>query len=374
MKRAMPTAYAACPFGVGRAAAGFLALFTAYVACPFGVGQTASGADAECTPDQFRKVCAGKAEELRKAGAAGLAGQDGYYFFVNDLHHYGAGPFWGADAARASLSEDKERADPLPAILDFHAQCRKAGVTLILVPVPGKAVVYPDKLDPALRPKAGLDAVHQAFYELLRKDGLEVIDLLPDFLALRQKGVDTHCKQDSHWSPAGMQCAATRIAEIVQRNVPPGKQPWSKDVPGRQEVKRTPEMVECNGDIVKLMKLTGIPAEELNIEIVAWKSGQEIESDSKSPLLLTGDSHGLVYHMSIEDGIPAQGAGLFEHLAGALGFAPELLTTMGSGANIPRTDLARRRDNLAGRKCLVWCFTVREFTASAGWSKIPVVR
>jgi hypothetical protein len=47
---------------------------------------------------------------------------------------------------------------------------------------------------------------------------------------------------------------------------------------------------------------------------------------------------------------------------------------MGSGANIPRTDLARRRDNLAERKCLVWCFTVREFTASAGWFKIPVVR
>jgi len=39
-----------------------------------------------------------------------------------------------------------------------------------------------------------------------------------------------------------------------------------------------------------------------------------------------------------------------------------------------RINLLRRGDNLAGKKLVIWCFTVREFTEGQGWKKVPVVR
>jgi hypothetical protein len=40
-----------------------------------------------------------------------------------------------------------------------------------------------------------------------------------------------------------------------------------------------------------------------------------------------------------------------------------------------RINLARRRDNLAGKRCVVWCMVARDFTESSqGWFPVPVVR
>jgi hypothetical protein len=94
-------------------------------------------------------------------------------------------------------------------------------------------------------------------------------------------------------------------------------------------------------------------------------------------VLLLGDSHAVVYHEPIDKGINAAAAGLLDQLAAELGFAPEHVANLGSGANAPRIALARppRWDNLAGKKTVVWCLTVREFTESGqGWMKVPVIR
>jgi alginate O-acetyltransferase complex protein AlgJ len=48
---------------------------------------------------------------------------------------------------------------------------------------------------------------------------------------------------------------------------------------------------------------------------------------------------------------------------------------MGGGANAGRIDLARRRDNLAGKRVVIWVFAARELTESPeGWKRIPVIR
>jgi hypothetical protein len=39
------------------------------------------------------------------------------------------------------------------------------------------------------------------------------------------------------------------------------------------------------------------------------------------------------------------------------------------------SELHRRRDNLNGKKLVVWCFSCRELSASyTGWRKVPVIR
>ena len=43
--------------------------------------------------------------------------------------------------------------------------------------------------------------------------------------------------------------------------------------------------------------------------------------------------------------------------------------------NVATRGRVRRRDNLRGKKLVVWCFAFREFTVSiTGWRTVPVIR
>ncbi len=46
----------------------------------------------------------------------------------------------------------------------------------------------------------------------------------------------------------------------------------------------------------------------------------------------------------------------------------------GSGATPSRLNLYRRRDNMKGKRVVVWCLSVREFTEGQGWRLVPVIR
>jgi hypothetical protein len=343
-----------------------------FLALAFLAARAACAADDPAAAERFRAALAAKAADLEKSGDAAFLGGRGIYFLASELRHYGRGPFWGEQAATASAAT--RNPDPLPAFLDFHAQLKGAGIRLVFIPVPGKAALYPDALDSALPAGGRLDAAHAAFYDLLRKDGIEVIDLVPDFIAMRKAGADTHCRLDAHWSPAAMKCAARKAAAAIKA------QPWYAGVtPGK--TKTTPQALEAEGDIVAMLKALGKlkgPAapEKLSVEQVALDGNPVKDGARGSPILLIGDSHTLVYHEPLE-GIVTQDAGLPDHLAAELGLAPELVANKASGGNAPRITLARppRWDNLAGAKCVVWCFSVREFTEGAqGWMKVPVIR
>ncbi|MEM7392865.1 MAG: hypothetical protein AAF492_11015, partial [Verrucomicrobiota bacterium] len=101
------------------------------------------GAKAE---DDFLKKLSTLAEEAKAKGEKVIEGQDGWLFFPAELRAMSVGPFWGEAAAGVSRASKARYADPLPAILDFHRQLKQADIELLLVPVPGKAAVYPEKL------------------------------------------------------------------------------------------------------------------------------------------------------------------------------------------------------------------------------------
>ena len=70
----------------------------------------------------------------------------------------------------------------------------------------------------------------------------------------------------------------------------------------------------------------------------------------------------------------AEGSGLPDLLAAKLGFPLDVVAVMGSGATPARRSLARRKDNLAGKKLVIWCFSARDFTEAPSWEKVPVIR
>jgi alginate O-acetyltransferase complex protein AlgJ len=300
-----------------------------------------------------------------------VRGLDGWLFIGTELRHLGLGRFWGPEAAAVSRASRPEWADPLPAILDFKAQLEGAGIDLVFVPVPAKAAVYPDRVpglagaDPSLR----FDPEDAAFYQVLREQGVEVIDLAPDSTASGRRTIarSTAGRTRTRAGPAIEETARLIAAQLRRRS-------WFESVPkGELETER--RSLEISGDLWRMLDDASAPKETLSLGFVGRRGAAGLEPVAtwrESPVLLLADSHGLVFHAGGD--MHASGAGLADHLARELGFAVDLLAVRGSGATPSRIALLRRGDELAGKKVVVWCLSVREFTEGAqGWRVLPIL-
>lgn len=317
----------------------------------------------DITAESLKEVCSEKAAERPVVKGAGA-----WLYLPSELAHIAAGKFWGAEAVTVSKATRPENADPLPAILDFKEQLDTLGIELILVPIPAKAMVYPEPLmgkEPATRAPGRLDPLHQVFYAELKKNGVTVVDLLPDFLEERTK-VKMYCQTDTHWSGLATVTAAKKIATVLKEMGIAG----GTAIPTIAEEKS----LEIKGDLARMQNESSPVSETLTLRLIKDVSGEAVKTDVSSPVLLLGDSHTLVFHAGGD--MLASGAGLADQLAHELGFAVDLIGVRGSGATPARINLLRKARGkegyLQGKKAIVWCFTVREFTESSGWSNVPV--
>jgi alginate O-acetyltransferase complex protein AlgJ len=311
-------------------------------------------------------------DALEQSESLVLAGRDGWMFFRSELRHLTVGPFWGEAAREVSAAANLDYSDPLPAIVDFHQQLQSVGVELLLVPVPAKASIYPEKTlvqsDPKISPE-DLDRAGNnlnVFLDLLRQEGVRVVDLAALFLAEREQR-DLYLRQDTHWSPAGIEIAANSIAGLVK------EMPWYASL-DRLEFDSEAAEVPVRGDLWQW-----VPEAQQEVETVSTtrvlqaEERRPVSTDESSPVLLLGDSHTLVFHAGGD--LHGAAAGFPDQLALRLGIAVDLIGVRGSGSTAARLNLMRRRDNLAGKKAVIWLFASREFTESTGgWRKVPVVR
>jgi hypothetical protein len=347
-----------------------LTIFTVVTAAVLCTG--AERASADDPVERFLAQLRGKVDSAEKEKRTALAGDDGWLFFVPELRSLSVGPFWGENAVKLSRSSKSEYADPLPAIVDFHQQLKKAGVGLLVVPVPAKVAVYPERLATGIdRPPTDslrFDPYQRQFYDVLKDHGVNVLDLLPLFVEHRGDESAMYCRTDSHWSPAAVALAAEAIAVEAKR------QGWwqSGDKP-RYETQD--QQLTLTGDLARMLNESQPERETLRLTSVGERKASGIEPlkpDRASPVLLMGDSHTLVFH---DPELFARGAGLPDHLALRLATPVDLMGVRGSGATATRIELLRRRDNLQGKKLVIWCFSFREFTESfTGWRKVPVLR
>ncbi|TKB12408.1 hypothetical protein [Desulforhopalus sp. IMCC35007] len=323
------------------------------------------GAGLLAANPMLRAICS----ELVAAneGKSAVAGADGWMFLSEELVHVSLGRFWGDDAAKVSRTKKKEYADPLAEIVTYNKALEDKGITLYLMPVPPKALVYPDKLKAGVIP-GGVEeerALYTEFYRLLGENGVKTIDLLP-LLVKKSETEDVYCKTDTHFSGKGLALFASEAAKVIKA------QPWYAAVP-KETYSTKEQIVTIKGDLSQMLKVEA--PEEVSLSLVSVKeSGEQVLSDEKSPVILMGDSHTLVF--SAGGDLHAKGAGLFDHLSAELGFPLDLLGVRGSGVTPARINLFQRSKKdpgyLAGKKVLIWCFTAREFTGTGGWRSIPV--
>jgi hypothetical protein len=332
----------------------------------------AVSASAQASPDAAQPFI----HDLRAQVAAAqqrdrhaLKGRDGFLFFTASLRATSIGPFWGPAAANVSAASNKKYADPLEPIVDFHQQLRSAGIELLLVPVPTKATIYPDKISGKAPDKPiRVDPFHVRFYVALRKRGVKVLDPTDTFRREAKRGTNlVYCQTDTHFSGYGCRLLAQQIAAAVPKA--------KADAP--IEYRTTEKQVTITGDLARMLADRTPETEKIKVWFVSHGAAgalpKPIKINRQSPILLIGDSHTLVFHAG--DDMHTRGAGLPDHLAAQFGQPVDLIGVRGSGGNVALRMLYRRRDQLAGKKLVIWCISARAFTESDdGWRKVPVIR
>ncbi len=324
--------------------------------------------------EDFRAVSAQLASEVANRESMAVRGLDDWLFFGPELRHVSVGPFWGPHAVGVSRAHQSDSVDPLQAILDFKQQLDLIGVELLVVPVPPKSLIYPDKVSSSTAipiPVPRLDTAHQTFYAILREQDVQVLDLTERFLDDRfHPDGPLYCRLDTHWSGNGCVVTAREIAAVVK------DRPWYAELETRA-YSSSWYTVTITGDLALDLGATDLPHEELSLRgiVDGTEAGTStITPDPNSPIVLLGDSHSLIFHAGQD--MHATGAGLADQLAFELGMPMDLVAVRGSGATPARINLLRRAQRTPTyweeKRLVIWCFAAREFTESDGWHQVPI--
>ncbi|HET9934362.1 MAG TPA: hypothetical protein VFQ35_26850 [Polyangiaceae bacterium] len=276
-----------------------------------------------------------------------LEGNDGFLFFKNSL----------AYATAPDLEKQKKGKNPLPVIVEFQKTLAAHGVDFLFVPVPTKVEIYPDRLDAQLSPFAGrvVNPQGRKFLLALANAGVEVVDLLPAFLAARRERPNELIfqRQDTHWNDAGLRLAANVISERLK------KYPWYKELARHAQQFTTREaQFQRLGDLHSRLPNTAksrYEPEQLVAQQVIASDGSAYVDDPDSPIVVLGDSFTGVYEL-----MDAEHAGLSAHIAKQVKYPVDLVMSYGGGPNVRNKLMRRGAEALESKKLVVWVMTARD--------------
>ena len=280
-----------------------------------------------------------------------VPGEDSWLFLKQEMAHLAKGPLTAEATAPA-----------VKAITAYHTALAAEGVQLIVLPVPAKAEIYPDKFS-AAEPPRSLVGRQTILIQALEQAGVNVIDLAGAFHAEREKHPETllYCARDAHGSAAGVKIAA----DFVKTGI--SDQTWFKPALPLAD----PVTIEITGDLMASPATATLGAEKLTVQ----RAAQLMEPAADAPAILLGDSHTLAFSGGADAGFHCQGAGLLDLLQAATGQAWMQAANAGGGTDAARMQLARKalpKPNFwKNKKVVVWCFSIREITEKK-WSEVPI--
>ena len=284
-----------------------------------------------------------------------IVGRDGWLFYSGDFD-YLANPGFLQPGRMHKRELAGVHPDPVAAIKKFADDLAARGIRLIVIPVPGKPLVYGDKLG-----ASGNLRNNRSFADFMaRMDalGVTVLDFTKDFAAMRRDGVDSYLKTDTHWTPAAMRLAARKTAAAIENAA-------ADSAPGAKAT------ITARGDIANMLKLPDVDDifPQQTVEVVQY----DVVQDRTSDVLLLGDSFVNIYSLDAM-GWGAR-AGFAETLAHELGRPIDVIARNDDGAHASRDALAGEflhgRDRLDGKTVVVWEFAVREL-AVGDWTDSPL--
>jgi SGNH hydrolase-like domain, acetyltransferase AlgX len=279
-----------------------------------------------------------------------LLGTDGFLFYRRSLQYVVGGDIQAQPAGK----------NPLPALVEFKNYLAGLGVDLLVVPVPSKPEVFPDKLKGAAVLPAKLPVLNpygRKFLLELTQAGVEVVDLLPVFLKARGKDADEaqllYQRQDTHWTDRGLRLAAATVAERIKRY------PWYAALePHAVDFSMKPCDFRRPGDLHSRLapaEQRAFKPEALVAQQVLTPAGEPFEDDADSPIVVLGDSFTGVFERT-----DCGSAGVSAHLARELRYPVDLVMSYGGGPNVRNTLLTRGEATLRRMRLVVWIFAARD--------------
>jgi len=299
---------------------------------------------------------------LREIGDKAIVGRDGWLFYKPAVQ-YLVEP-WSLDLAG-------DQGDILSAVVSFRDQLADRDIRLLVVPIPNKASIYPDKLTARANFRDHrINAKTLEIISRLRQAGVEVVDLFALFRQARVasppgEGTRYYLAQDSHWSPDGVRLAARAVAKSI---IDPG---WVEK--GHTEYALKSATIQRHGDILRMIQVPQIerqfePEQIHCTRVINSATNQPYQDDPNSEILVLGDSFLRIYSQD-EPGA----AGFVEHLAYELGFALTSIVNDGGASTLVRQQLSRNPRLLANKKVVVWEFVERDIRFGAeGWQIVPL--
>jgi len=258
------------------------------------------------------------------------------------------------------LWKEPPQPDPVKAILHFNQQLEKRGITLIVMPIPLKPTIHPEKF--SRRYQKSTAPIHNPSYrdfvDKLRKEGILVFDISSILFDAARKE-NQYLQTDTHWRPEAMELIASHLAEFIKNHV-------SFANTDTVEYTRTPVKIKNLGDIATMLKLPEnksiFSQEQVNIKIVKDATGETWSPEQDSEILFLGDSFSNIY--SLEGMGWGKWAGLVEQLSADIGKHIDKIVINAGGAYSTRQalyqELKRGEKRLAGKSVLIYQFANRE--------------
>lgn len=263
--------------------------------------------------------------------------------------------------------------DPRVAIVQFHEQLASRNIRLIVMPVPDKATIHPERL--SARYGGARRGVHNPSYDQwvsdLESQGVLVCDVTDALIQYReQSGRDAFLATDTHWRPEAMRVAASQLAQYITDTCEPLS-------PANSRWLQTSQKVHNLGDIAMMLGLRtnqNIFVEEtVTIDRVTDEAGADWQPDPNAEVLLLGDSFANIYSLPLMHW--GQSAGLAEQLSVTLDRPVDTILRNDDGAYATREILSRElvegHDRLAGKRVVVWQFAAREL-AVGDWRMLDM--
>ena len=319
---------------------------------------------------------------LNDTGAKGVLGRNRWLFYRPDLRYL--------------VQPDRLEAD----------QLKERGITLVVMPVPGKPSVYPDLVTWRA---AGMERQFRSptleLIEALQRQGVVTVDLFAAFQAARESGGLTkntgelYLAHDTHWTPLGAQTAAQAVgAKLRVMSFAPAT---------KKEFRTQGVAVTRWGDMLDMMQIPGLRAtfalETVQcLQVLDPALGPMVPGPSDRPgtycypgqqatVLVLGDSFCRIYQYSEPQSLgempaaaatPRSGesgakrllpgsAGFISHLALALKSPVDAIVSDGGATTDVRRKLSTNPEILEGKQVVVWEFVERDIALGVeGWEDV----
>ena len=288
-------------------------------------------------------------------------GLDGWVFYRPDVEHVTGRGFLEPGELRRRVAAAPEwtappQPDPRPALVQFNQDLAVRGVVLIVMPVPLKPAVHPEKLSRRYDSSTPLqNPSFTRFIEDLRREGILVFDPASS-LAAERAGGPQYLATDTHWRPEAVEAAADGLGRMLNGVGLP-----DVAAPGYRI-----ERVEARnvGDAARMLDLPDgaslFPAQTVWLRRVLNPDRTPWRSDRGADVLLLGDSFTNIY--SLESMGWGTSAGLAEQLSYVLGRPVDRLVQNDEGAFATRAMLHREPDRLNGKRVVIHQFAARELS------------